>query len=201
MPNTPKYGRGQVIEIINSVISKVDHGRDDTKEVFKHIAELAEIIDSLKKDIASTNPEHVKNSHIPDATDELSAVVTATAEATNKIMGLCEDIEEITETVEGPQKDELNAKVTQIYEACTFQDITGQRIKNVIGTLQLIEQKIDSILSTLGDKVGLKVSDSKFEKIVSIEDDKSLMNGPQNAKEKAITQDDIDKLLAEFDEK
>ncbi|HEU4837936.1 MAG TPA: hypothetical protein VFS88_00825 [Micavibrio sp.] len=32
------------------------------------------------------------NSHIPDATDELGAVVTATAEATNKIMSVCEEI-------------------------------------------------------------------------------------------------------------
>ncbi len=198
MPNTPRYARGQVIEIINSVIDKIDTDKSVTREVFLHLSELAQIIDSLKKDISSVQPGHVKNSHIPDATDELGAVVTATAEATNKIMTICEDIEAISETVEGQPGEDIRTKVTQIYEACGFQDITGQRIRNVVGTLQVIETKIDKIMETLNQTVGLKISDEKFEKVVSIDDEKSLLNGPQMP-EKAVTQADIDKLLAEFD--
>lgn len=198
MPNTPRYARGQVIEIINSVIDKIDTEKSVTREVFLHLSELAQIIDSLKKDISSVQPGHVKNSHIPDATDELGAVVTATAEATNKIMTICEDIEAISETVEGQPGEDIRTKVTQIYEACGFQDITGQRIRNVVGTLQVIETKIDKIMETLNQTVGLKISDEKFEKVVSIDDEKSLLNGPQMP-EKAVTQADIDKLLAEFD--
>jgi chemotaxis protein CheZ len=197
MPNTPQYGRGQVIEIINSVINKMD-ANSQSREVYTHIAELAQIIDSLKKDINSYNPEHVKNSHIPDATDELDAVVTATAEATNKIMSVCEEIEDIAATVGGDIQDKITGKTIQIYEACSFQDITGQRIRNVVGTLRVIENKLDQIMGTLGEKVGLKIADGKYEKSVSVDDDKSLLNGPQ-LPEKAVTQDDIDKLLAEFD--
>lgn len=196
MTNTPKYGRGQVIEIINSVITKIDEG--NKRDVYQDIAELAQIIDSLKKEIAASTPEHVKNSHIPDATDELDAVVAATADATNKIMTICEDMESLADTLEGEQKERLVNRVTEIYEACGFQDITGQRIKNVITTLRLIEEKVDHIMQTLGDKVGLKTGNTQYTKSVSVEDEKSLLNGPQMA-EKAITQEDIDKLLAEFD--
>ncbi len=198
MPNTPLYARGQVIEIINSVINKVDADKSATREVFLHLSELAQIIDSLKRDISSVQPGHVKNSHIPDATDELGAVVTATAEATNKIMSICEEIEAISNSVEGQPAEDIRNKVTQIYEACGFQDITGQRIRNVVATLQVIEQKIDKIMQTLNETVGLKITDDKYEKVVSVDDDKSLLNGPQMP-DKAITQDDIDKLLAEFD--
>lgn len=198
MPNTPQYARGQVIEIIHSVINKMEADKDVTREVFLHLSELAQIIDSLKKDISSVKPGHVKNSYIPDATDELGAVVTATAEATNKIMTVCEEIEGIADSVEGTPSSEIKERITQIYEACGFQDITGQRIRNVIGTLQIIEQKIDSIMETLGTTVGLRVSDEKLEKAISIEDEKSLMNGPQMPA-KAVTQEDIDKLLADFD--
>lgn len=197
MPNTPQYGRGQVIEIINSVIDKMD-ATSQSREVFTHIAELAQIIDSLKKDISSYNPEHVKNSHIPDATDELDAVVTATAEATNKIMNVCEEIEEITADLDPGIRELVSSKTGQIYEACSFQDITGQRIRNVVGTLRVIEVKLDQIMGTLGEKVGIKVSEEKFEKAISVQDEKSLLNGPQ-LPAKAITQDDIDKLLADFD--
>lgn len=197
MTDSTQYGRGQVIEIIHSVINKMD-GSNVGRDVYQHIAELAEIIDSLKKEISQQTPEHVKNSHIPDATDELDAVIAATANATNTIMGICEDIENIASTVEGEAKDRLVNKVTEIYEACTFQDVTGQRIKKVVTTLHVIEEKVDRIIATLGMTVGLKTTAERIEKTVSVDDDKSLLNGPQMP-DKAITQDDIDRLLAEFD--
>jgi len=197
MSGIQKYGRGQVIEIINSVVNKIDAGTVNQRELFLHLAEMAQIIDALKKDISSHRPEHVKNSHIPEATDELDEVVKATAEATNTIMGVCEDIQEISGALEvGPQQA-INDKVMQIFEAFSFQDITGQRIKKVITTLAVIEGKIDNIMNALGDTVGVKITDEKHEKIVSVEDDKSLMNGPQLAGQ-GISQADIDKLLAEF---
>jgi chemotaxis protein CheZ len=195
--DTPRYARRQVMEIISSVLSKVD-GQDASREVYMHLAELADIIDSLKKDISAASPHHVKNSHIPDATDELDAVVTATAEATNKIMTVCEEIENIAQDLPAEKRDAFSAQVTQIYEACSFQDITGQRIKNVVATLQVIESKVDGIMSVLRDKVGLKMADGKVEKIVSANDDKSLLNGPQ-LEGKGVSQEEIDRLLAEFD--
>lgn len=198
MPNTPKYGRGQVIEIINSVVNKIDAGTASQREVFLHLAEMAQIIDSLKKEISSHRPEHVKNSHIPDATDELDEVVKATAEATNTIMTVCEDIQALIEPVDASVRDAVNAKTNEIFEACSFQDITGQRIRKVVSTLAVIEEKIDRIMDTLGDTVGVKLSDEKHEKVISVEDANSLLNGPQMA-DKAISQADIDKLLAEFD--
>jgi chemotaxis protein CheZ len=198
MANTPQYARGQVIEIINSVLNKMDAEKAASRDVYLHLAELVQIIDSLKKDISLAKPGHVTNSHIPDATDELSAVVTATAEATNRIMSVCEEIEIIAGGVEGPAADDIRGRITQIYEACGFQDITGQRIRNVVATLQVIEDKIERIMSSLVETLGLRMSEERLEKSVSVDDPDSLLNGPQ-LPEKAITQADIDKLLAEFD--
>lgn len=198
MPNSPIYGRGQVIEIINSVLDKVDTNQNMSRDVFVHLAELAQTIDNLKKDISSVQPGHVKNSHIPDATDELDEVVRATAEATNKIMDLCDDISTISSGLEAPVNEEISNKVAQIFEACSFQDITGQRIRNVVTTFKVIEDKVDQIMDMLGDTMGLKLSAERLEKEVSVEDEKSLLNGPQMS-DKAISQEDIDKLLADFD--
>lgn len=198
MSNTPQYARGQVIEIINSVLEKMDADKAVNRDVYVHLAELVQIIDSLKKDITSARPGHVTNSHIPDATDELGAVVIATAEATNRIMSVCEEIETIAEGVEGPAAADIRNRITQIYEACGFQDITGQRIRNVVATLQVIEDKIGQIMGTLTEALGVRMAEERLEKAVSADDAKSLLNGPQ-LPDKAITQDDIDKLLAEFD--
>lgn len=197
MGNTQKYGRGQVIEIINSVVNKMDSG-NDRREVFVHLAELARIIDTLKKDISFHKPEHVINSHIPDAADELDAVVTATEEATNKIMSACEEIQGAVYDADAAIQQKVNDRVMDIFEACSFQDITGQRIRKVVSTLAIIEEKIDNIMGKLGETVGISLTDEKAEKAISVDDEKSLLNGPQMA-DKAISQADIDKLLAEFD--
>lgn len=197
MTTSQKYGRGQVIEIINSVVNKME-GTNHSREVFMHLAELAKIIDSLKKEISAHKPEHVKNSHIPDATDELDAVVTATEEATNKIMSACEAIQDAVQPADEAVQQKVGDRVMDIFEACSFQDITGQRIRKVVSTLAVIEEKIDLIMNTLGETVGINLSDERAEKVVSVDDDKSLLNGPQMA-DKAISQADIDKLLAEFD--
>ena len=195
---TQQFGRGQVIDIIHSVLDKVDSGKNVSREVYMDLAELAQTIDNLKKEIALVQPSHVKNSHIPDAADELDEVVRATAEATHTIMGVCEEMEGIAERLDGAAGDEITARVTKIYEACGFQDITGQRIRNVMTTLRVIEDKIDRMMESLSDAVGVRLSEERAEKTVSVNDAKSLLNGPQMAA-KAISQTDIDKLLADFD--
>jgi len=80
----------------------------------------------------------------------------------------------------------------KIYEACSFQDITGQRVSKVIQTFNVIESKIDKLVSVLG------VKESGEEEEDERVGDERLLNGPQMADE-AISQEDIDKLLAEFD--
>lgn len=202
MTDAKAYGRGQVLEIINSVIDKMGPGTNpstDNREVYMHIAELAEKIAQLKKDIADSRPDHVKSAHLPSAKEELDAIVEATATATNSIMSTCEAIEKIAAEIGGEQGAALSNHVTQMYESCTFQDITGQRIRKVFSVLVEIDGRVDRIMTTLDQTVGpLKMKGDYEEREVSVDDEKSLLNGPQSA-DKAISQDEIDKLLASFD--
>src|SRR3546814_1118636 len=46
---------------------------------------------------------------------------------------------------------QVSAAVTSIFEACGFQDITGQRITKVVTALQKIETKVDALLNAFGD--------------------------------------------------
>jgi len=191
------YERGQVIEIIHSVISKMEGSSDPAPElILKHIAELAETIDRLKQDISETRTQQLQKEDIPGATDELDAVVESTAEATNAIMSACEEIENVSTALDGKTQSDLMNSVTKIYEACSFQDITGQRITKVVTTLRTIEEKITSLMTTLNAQVG------PIQEAAALQDnraaDEALLNGPQRP-DKAVTQDDIDKLLAEFD--
>ncbi len=190
----PSYQRGQVVDIINSVISRVQVGGDVSSDLlYKELRDLKDIIEEARSEITFANPDEIKNKHIPTATDELDAVVGATEEATGTIMDSCEVIQSQMEHVASEIAPVIGAEVTKIFEACSFQDITGQRITKVINTLNQIEVKIDSLLSVLGKKIPGLSGGSGEEG-----ESESLLNGPQMP-DKAITQVDIDKLLAEFD--
>ena len=79
---------------------------------------------------------------------ELEAVVQATETAANQIM---EAAEVIGDWVRSDRRDpaglEMVAeKVNAIFEACTFQDVTGQRIRRAIEHLQRVETMLTDII-------------------------------------------------------
>lgn len=190
------YERDQVIKIINSVISKVEYGEDETKsQIFAELQDLQKIIEEARSEIGATRPDDIKEKHIPTATDELDAVVAATAEATGTIMDASEIIMEKAGAIGGEHGDAITNEVMKIFEACSFQDITGQRITKVIKTLKDIEGKVSRMLNIIAAKMpGIAQSD---EEVDTRTEDEKLLNGPQ-MEDKAISQDDIDKLLADF---
>ncbi len=190
------YDRDKVIKIINSVINKVEQAEELSREsLFKELNDLRYIIEAARNDIRGLQPADI-NQHIPSAHDELDAVVEATATATGQIMDACENIMGFAETAPAEAKDKIINEVTNIFEACSFQDITGQRITKVISTLKQIESKVNSLLNVLGEKIPGLNTQATPEEDTRVGDAR-LLNGPQMA-DKAISQDDIDKLLADF---
>jgi chemotaxis protein CheZ len=155
---------------------------------------LQKIIEETRQDIGDTRVGDVAFTHIPTATDELGAVVAATEAATSIIMDSCDNLTNKADGFEPETKDYVLGEVTKILEACSFQDITGQRINKVTRNLQAIEEKVSALVKVLADKIpgipGRDYEDSR-------EGDELLKNGPQMP-DKAISQDDIDKLLADL---
>lgn len=188
--------RTKVLEIINSVVSKVEANDTISKEaIFYELKSLEDIILDVRKDLTQTGANQIGTNDIPTATDELDAVVEATAEASGTIMDSCEAIQGIATGLDAEKAALIEAEVTKIFEACSFQDITGQRITKVVSTLKEIEVKVGSLLSILADKMpGVEYTTTPATEAVSIDDPDSLMNGPQLPGQ-GITQQDIDALL------
>ncbi|MFP6732974.1 MAG: protein phosphatase CheZ [Rhodospirillales bacterium] len=167
--------------------------------------QVAQIIRSAKSEIAKLKPEDVKSEFLPAASDELDAIIVATEVATDEIMSATEQIDAIGEDLGGDTEDKLAALTVQIFTACGFQDITGQRITKVVGALKSIEFRVDELISAL-ESSNHKGHKSKARKktlkkaVVNEADhtDEELLEGPQH-KDKAIKQEDIDALLANFD--
>ncbi|MBX2834395.1 MAG: protein phosphatase CheZ [Micavibrio sp.] len=192
--NKKTFEREKVVEIINSVLNKVEHGADDPKVILNELKDLQRIIEQTRAEVGAAQAGDISDKHIPTATDELDAVVANTADATGKIMDSCEAIDEIAGNL-GEQGAVISGETIKIFEACSFQDITGQRITKVVSTLKTIEEKVSRLVNALGAAMPDAGSVSEGED--TRQGDERLLNGPQMS-DKAISQDDIDKLLDSF---
>jgi len=191
---TTENKKAKIVKIISSVIDKVDKNQQvSLNSIMLQLRDLLLVIDEMRHEVGTLSPQEIKGKHIAGATDELDAIVEATSEATGVIMDCCDVIQEKAAGADGEAA--INEEVMKIYEACSFQDVTGQRISKVVKTFQTIEEKVDHLVSVLGIKVKEYVGDDGDD---DREGDERFLNGPQLPPE-AISQDDIDKLLAELD--
>lgn len=79
---------------------------------------------------------------------ELEAVVQATEAAANTILEAAEEIQAWIDSgnVDTNALPNLTQKVNAIFEACSFQDVTGQRIRRAIQHLQQVETVLEQFL-------------------------------------------------------
>jgi chemotaxis protein CheZ len=183
-----------VAEVVRVVLSTLsgDLSAQETS-LLAEVEALGHTIARAKIEIAALRVDDITDNHIPFATDELDAIVDHTATATNAILSSCETLDEVARSVTGEPATRLQDATTRIYEACSFQDITGQRINKVVGTLKTIEAKVVQIVATFGN--GDRVTLDEFAGVAT---DAALLNGPQHPAV-AMDQSDIDKLLASFE--
>jgi chemotaxis protein CheZ len=154
---------------------------------------LGRTIAAAKQEIAELRVDDIRDRDIPSATDELDAIVEHTAVATNSILESCELLEGLGSEVTGESNAKLQDAVTKIYEACSFQDITGQRITKVVTTLKTIEAKVAQIIAAFG----VQTAPPPIRESAPTGTDADLLHGPQ-LPSNAMDQSDIDKLLASF---
>jgi len=170
------------------------------KGLYPQLKRLAAFIEQTKAEIAALRPDEVKLSFLPTATDELDAIVAATADATTRIMDAGDKLMEIAGELSPEQNDRIMTAVTSIYEACSFQDITGQRITKVVKTLKVIEQRIDHMVnSATGDGTPDEAAPAAWENVAQDlaetgATDANLLNGPALPGQ-GRTQAEIDDLL------
>lgn len=191
----------EVRDVVESILTTMegDFYGEDVK-LFAEIEALAQFIQTAKTEIAALRPEQIGADHIVTATDELDAVVSATEEATNVIIEAAETIEEVAERVDDESADALSVATTRIYEACSFQDITGQRISKVVAALKDIEIRVDGIVAAFDDDGEQsaarrqRAAEHIAGQDADVFDPKDLLQGPQ-LPEQANNQDDIDALF------
>lgn len=165
-------------------------------KIFQELEALVRYIHSAKQEIAALCPEEIREKHIREATDELDAIVGHTEEATGAILDAAEKIEKIASALDVDPAMKIAEEVTRIYEACNFQDITGQRIGKVVGALKNIEARLEALTPSL---TGIAAAEpAPKPALAAAHPDAHLLHGPQLAAN-AKTQEEIDALLKSFD--
>jgi chemotaxis protein CheZ len=185
--------------VVREVVTSLDGdiGPGDVK-LYAHVAELASMIEAARREIGRMQPDSILSQDIPTATDELDAIVAATETATGEILDSVERIEKASATLEGEAATAIQDAVTKVYEACNFQDITGQRITKVVRAFQAIEQKLTALMARFASvETGAGVAPSVPARPVPAGEE-ALLNGPA-LPGGGVSQAEIDKLLASFD--
>jgi chemotaxis protein CheZ len=194
--------REEVTDIVTAIIGSMagDLSAADIK-LYSELEALARYIHNARTEIAAIRPDDIHNEHIPRATDELDAVVGATEDATHRIMDSCEASTAIAARLDADSAAALARAVTSVFEACNFQDITGQRIAKVVKTLKHIEAKIIAPLAAFGDGAERPTVIGTAGAVTgeaACAGDDGMLHGPALPRD-AVDQATIDRLLAGAD--
>ena len=175
-------------------------GEDDT--IGRLRAELQDLSDKIQRtmrEVATIRHPMMENDRVQSAVDELGAIVAATEFATEQILTAAETIEasfdNTRSAADGPGAGDRVAAieaVTSIYEACNFQDITGQRITRVMTLLRDVDERLLAIIEHVGRDRFIAEPPPPSPAACA---DKALLNGPATAGG-GLQQSSIDSLFA-----
>ncbi len=121
------------------------------------LVEMAEAISRTKAEITAISSPDLGETRLALASQALDAVVRATEQATSDILGAAEAVQEAAWTLrerhgEAEVCDTLDRHAMAIYTACSFQDLTAQRIARIIYTLRYLEDRIAAMIAIWGNE-------------------------------------------------
>ncbi|MBR0829050.1 protein phosphatase CheZ [Bradyrhizobium manausense] len=163
---------------------------------------IHDAINRTKREIATLHGKSFDGGEMAKVNGELGAVVGGTEQATQQILEAAESIDQSAsalskvDSVDQQKRlaDDIQERVISIFEACNFQDLTGQRISKVMNTMKFIEQHINAMMEIWGGVDAIKAHATPI--VDTRDEDSKLLNGPKLAGDVGhASQDDIDALF------
>ncbi|BAQ45130.1 hypothetical protein Maq22A_c09160 [Methylobacterium aquaticum] len=174
----------QAIGRIETVVS-AERGPPGMERLRFDLIEMAKAISRTKSEIAAIHTPDHDQSQLGAASEALDGIVRTTERATSDILQAAEEVQEVAWTLretgaESAVCDRLDHNATQIYTACSFQDLTAQRTSRIVNTLRYLEQRLIAMIE-----------------IWASEDDPPAQAGQRaEMPETALDQDDVDEIVA-----
>ncbi|PCI85931.1 MAG: hypothetical protein COB24_11320 [Hyphomicrobiales bacterium] len=175
----------------------------DARLLREELNEISQSISETKREIATLHHTNFGDNTDVQVADELDAVVMATEHATDAILTAAENVDanarDLAARLSGTEHEDMildiQDQTIKIFEACNFQDLTGQRVQKVLETMKFIEGHIDKMITIWGGLDNfLDISPDSLNKKTG---DEALLSGPGLDEDGAIrsSQDDIDSLF------
>ena len=189
--------RAMLVEFRNSW-----HRQNQAVEAAQHVEvlrrelmEMAASIEQARREVAALRPPDGASDKILSATNELDAIVISTERASFEILNAAERLMDLSGKLRAEGADpglcaEIEGEVTNIFTACSFQDLTGQRTSKVVNALRYIEQRVNAMIGIWGVD-GLENFAAHHES-TDKRPDAHLLNGPSAD---GVDQDEVDRLL------
>ena len=159
-------------------------------------------LNRLRRELASPQGEEHNFQSMSETLDD---IVKNTESASNTILENMEAIDEMVSQLRASGDpaakevcDRINDRVNEVFQACSFQDLTGQRITRLVKSLAFIEERVNAMIRVWGRDEIFKVIDEVKAEQKGKTGDELLLHGPQS-ESKAIQQADIDKLFSQDD--
>lgn len=156
-----RRNRNADTEVLLSAIGKLENAvsgersLDGVGRLRGDLMEMANAIARTKAEIAAISAPSHDQSRLTCASEALDAIVRSTEQATSDILGAAEEVQELAWTlrengVDNGLCDQLDRHATQIYTACSFQDLTAQRTSRVVHTLRYLEERLIAMIGIWG---------------------------------------------------
>jgi len=179
------------------------NGTAEENRLKRELVGLFGHLNKLRRELASLHGGEEHN--FVSMSETLDDIVKNTENASNTILESMESIDETLGTLRSstdPKVIEactrINDRVNEVFEACSFQDLTGQRISRLVKGLTFIEERVNAMIRVWGRDEISKVIDEVKQEQTEKTDDQKLLHGPQS-ETKAIAQTDVDKLFSQDD--
>ncbi|AWJ84584.1 hypothetical protein TSH58p_14230 [Azospirillum sp. TSH58] len=180
------------------------HQQSEVVEASKHVEvlrrelmEMAASIEQARREVAALRPPDAGGDKITSATNELDAIVISTERASFEILNAAERLMDLSGKLKAEGADpglcsEIEGEVTNIFTACSFQDLTGQRTSKVVNALRYIEQRVNAMINIWGVEklAGIQISQENTD----TRPDAHLLNGPQ-LDGLGVSQADVDSMF------
>ncbi len=170
---------------------------EHSEAIDNNLGELANRLEMAKVELAGIRHPRANEDQLAMALFELDEIISATQSATGVILNAAEKIlmlvsQETTDKAAAAEiANEMMTEATKIFEACNFQDLTGQRVQKVVDTFLKIEEHMNAIIKGLGK--------DSFDHIPVGEErhasrDGTMLTGPAQ-ENMGNNQDDVDALF------
>jgi chemotaxis regulatin CheY-phosphate phosphatase CheZ len=191
--------RGMLVEFRNSWNQQtvVAESAKHVDVLRRELIEMAGSIETARREVAALRPPDGANDKILSATNELDAIVISTERASFEILNAAEALMELSNKLraggaDGSLCNEIEGEVSNIFTACSFQDLTGQRTNKVVNALRYIEQRINAMIGIFGEDALAAIHVAH--ESTDTRPDAHLLNGPQ-LDGQGVSQSDVDGMF------